>query len=165
MKRQACVLACLLVLGFAPRPPKPAAADPAKEVEQFEKEVKGKDAETFAKRHKELLEKLQTLHAELKKQGKAEKAEEARALGLLVRALSADHPLGMKPAGLLKKAAAGKYKHLTRVLLVPADEAEYKKFNDFGKWDGTTYADAKDLTPGYWVYVVPRWFLWRDPAK
>jgi len=52
-----------------------------------------------------------------------------------------------------------------RVLLVPADQANYNRYNDHGIWQGTSYAGFNDLTPGYWVYVYPRWYIWRDGPK
>jgi len=109
---------------------------------------------------------LKNLQAELAKKGKTEKAEAVRERLLLVESIAADHLLGKTPvADVLKKAATGKYKHLLHVLLVAADRANYNDFSDYGHYTGNSWAGFNDLSPGYWVYVFPRWYIWRDGPK
>jgi beta-lactamase regulating signal transducer with metallopeptidase domain len=63
----------------------------------------------------------------------------------------------------LKTAAVnGKYEMLLRQIHVPEDVDNYAEFNDYGLYQGTSYASHNDLPPGYWVYVAPYWYIWRD---
>jgi hypothetical protein len=56
----------------------------------------------------------------------------------------------------------GKYVGLLRILKVPQDRASYPAFHDFGQWGGTEWAGHRNLPAGYWVYVYPNWYIWRD---
>jgi hypothetical protein len=56
----------------------------------------------------------------------------------------------------------GKYRVLLRKLYMPQDEVSYRRFTDFGLWQGTAYGQFNDLPVGYWVYVYPHWYIWRD---
>ena len=56
----------------------------------------------------------------------------------------------------------GKYSHLLTTIRVPKDEASYGLFRDDGYWSGTSYRGSTELPPGYWVYVAPTWYIWRD---
>jgi hypothetical protein len=47
-------------------------------------------------------------------------------------------------------------------ILVENDPAAGGDFKDLGKQSRTEYAGQKDLPQGYWVYVKPYWFIWRD---
>jgi hypothetical protein len=166
MKHVAC--ACAIVLcGFAPAPMPRTDCDPDKAILRFEQAVKGKDADAFHARKKKLIEHLSRLQTELVKKGKADRAELLRTRLLLLAGLEPEHLLGKEPAvKLLERASVGgKYRHLTRVLCVPADQANYKDFSDFGFWNGTSYVGVTDLAPGYWVYISPRWYIWRDAPQ
>jgi len=59
----------------------------------------------------------------------------------------------------------GKYRVLLRKIHVPQDEQSYGKFSDFGMYTGNSYVGINDLPPGYWVYVHPHWYIWRDCVK
>ncbi len=59
----------------------------------------------------------------------------------------------------------GKYRVLLRKLYMPQDEASYHRFWDFGMWQGTAYGQYANLPVGYWVYVYPNWYIWRDLAN
>jgi hypothetical protein len=59
----------------------------------------------------------------------------------------------------------GKYRHLLRVLDLPEDVTSYKQFTDWGMWNGTSWRHYDNLPPGHWVYVYPRWYIWRDCVK
>src|SRR5262245_42245065 len=63
----------------------------------------------------------------------------------------------------LKKAGVGgKYRMLLRTIKVPEDAKTYQQFKDFGPRDQREYAGHTDLPAGYWVYVAPSWYIWRD---
>ncbi len=60
----------------------------------------------------------------------------------------------------------GKYAKLLRVLYVPKDNDTYGDVKDNGH--SGAYADYegyKDIPEGYWVYVSPHWFIWKDQKK
>jgi hypothetical protein len=164
MKRLVCVLGCLPLFGYAPIPPPRREIDPDKAIAQLEKAIQSKEAAIAKARKQNLVEALQRFHDELMKQGRADRAQLVHDRMLLLQTLESGHLLGdVKPDELISRAAvAGKYRHLKRVLLVPRDRSICNKFTDFGFWNGTVYADVTDLTPGYWVYVYPRWFVWKD---
>jgi hypothetical protein len=65
----------------------------------------------------------------------------------------------------LKKASAdGKYRMLLRQIKVADDKDYYGEFHDYGMYAKGDYAGHKDLPKGYWVYVEPYWYIWRDLA-
>lgn len=82
-------------------------------------------------------------------------------LGAGTRAAEAPQPLPL-PAALKKAQADGRYAMLLRQIRVPDDLEDYGEFNDYGAWDGTEWAGYHDLPHGYWVYVYPYWYIWRD---
>ena len=63
---------------------------------------------------------------------------------------------------LQKASAGGKYSKLLIKFAVAQDFAQYGAFHEFGLWDGKSYADKKDLPQGYWVYVYPNWYIWKN---
>src|SRR5262245_48369 len=63
---------------------------------------------------------------------------------------------------LRRASVGGKYRDLLRKVEVPDDWQWYGAFHDWGFWDGTSYAGVEDLPPGYWVYVHPNWYVWRE---
>lgn len=54
----------------------------------------------------------------------------------------------------------GKYSNLLHVLRAPEDKTEYGIFCDWGYWYGDEYEHHANLTPGFWVYVYPNWYIW-----
>jgi hypothetical protein len=63
----------------------------------------------------------------------------------------------------LKKARVeGKYAMLLRQFKVEKDAETYGEFRDYGASSFQTYAGHSDLPKGYWVYVYPYWYIWRD---
>ena len=74
----------------------------------------------------------------------------------------------VQPAGA-KMTAAGanrsRYSTLLRQIHVPADRETYGDFYDWGYWSGTAYAGHNDLPPGYWVYLFPNWYIFKDDAS
>ena len=59
----------------------------------------------------------------------------------------------------------GKYRVLLRKIYVPQDTQAYGKFADYGMFTGNAWAGYNNLPPGYWVYVYPNWYIWRDCVK
>jgi hypothetical protein len=57
---------------------------------------------------------------------------------------------------------SGKYKTLLRRIHVPADRNHYQNYRDWGFFQGSQWAGHKNLPAGYWVYVYPYWYIWRD---
>jgi len=55
-----------------------------------------------------------------------------------------------------------KYSHLLRKIAVPEDQGFYGDFYDWGSWSGSSWRGHTDLPSGYWVYVFPHWYIWRD---
>lgn len=71
----------------------------------------------------------------------------------------------LSPEEALKKAqVGGKYSGLLAVLNVPGDRETYTDFNDWGLWSGTEWAGFTNLPPGYWVYVAPHWYIWKEQS-
>jgi hypothetical protein len=56
----------------------------------------------------------------------------------------------------------GRYQTLLRKIEVPNDQQSYGDFYDYGHYTGTSYAGFNDLPPGYWVYLAPHWYIYRD---
>jgi hypothetical protein len=57
---------------------------------------------------------------------------------------------------------AGKYSGLLHRFDVPEDRETYGEFHDYGYWAGGSYRGVTGLPAGYWVYVAPTWFIWRE---
>lgn len=67
---------------------------------------------------------------------------------------------------LYKRAQAdGKYRMLLRQIKVEKDVDKYTRFKDLGYRDRRSYGDYENLPAGWWVYVAPYWFIWRDNAN
>jgi hypothetical protein len=96
------------------------------------------------------------------------------ALLLVAGAGAAQRPEPTLSGGVLRPATeadisaqasvSGKYRGLLHRIRVPADEASYGKFHDYGHWDGTSWAGFENLKPGFWVYVAPDWYVWSEEA-
>jgi hypothetical protein len=56
----------------------------------------------------------------------------------------------------------GKYATLLRRIHCPEDLTAYHRFSDYGMYTGTSWHNYNNLPPGYWVYVYPDWYIWRD---
>jgi hypothetical protein len=65
----------------------------------------------------------------------------------------------------LARARGGKYAMLLRQIKVPGDYSKYKHYRDLGSREVTSYAGYDELPAGYWVYVYPYWYIWRDQVK
>ena len=58
-----------------------------------------------------------------------------------------------------------RYRGLLRQFAVPDDQQAYGDFCDFGYWSGTSYAGQQDLPAGYWVYVAPNWYIFKEEVS
>ncbi len=59
-------------------------------------------------------------------------------------------------------SAYGKYQGLIHILHMPDDKKAFNDYYDWGFWEGYSYGDYNNLTPGYWVYSAPNWYVWAD---
>jgi hypothetical protein len=58
--------------------------------------------------------------------------------------------------------AQHRYRILLTTLTVADDRGSYGDFCDYGYWNGKSYAGHNDLPAGYWVYVAPTWYIYKD---
>jgi hypothetical protein len=68
---------------------------------------------------------------------------------------------GVSPAG----AARSRYRTLLRKIEAPNDQTTFGEFYDYGYWAGTSYLGQNELPPGYWVYLAPNWYIFREDAS
>ncbi|MFN4258505.1 MAG: hypothetical protein ACK4RK_04360 [Gemmataceae bacterium] len=61
-----------------------------------------------------------------------------------------------------KARCDGKYAMLLRQFKVAEDEEQYGPFREMGLVRVRQYRGHNDLPAGYWVYVAPYWYIWRD---
>jgi hypothetical protein len=171
MRRLVVLLASPFLVGFAPVPPIRPLDDPDQAISQFDRQVcaaVGCPRDNLTRRRRQLIGRLEDLQDRLERQGKPDEAGEVRDRAVLAGSLDSSNRLGEdKPLSLIRQASvAGKYRHLLHVIHAPADRGVYTGHKDFGFWTGHTYAGQENLKPGHWVYVYPRWFIWRDgPPK
>ncbi|HEY1861534.1 MAG TPA: hypothetical protein VGG61_14330 [Gemmataceae bacterium] len=67
------------------------------------------------------------------------------------------------PEKCWKKAQCdGKYAMLLHQFKVEKDADEIGEFKDLGHRSRSKYAGQTDLSPGWWVYVQPYWFIWGE---
>ncbi|MEW6736337.1 MAG: hypothetical protein AB1489_33905 [Acidobacteriota bacterium] len=62
-------------------------------------------------------------------------------------------------------SAQDKYSNLLRKIAVPEDRATYGDYKDYGYWSGSQYRNYEDLPAGYWVYLYPHWYIWKQQNK
>lgn len=58
----------------------------------------------------------------------------------------------------------GKYEELIATFDVPEDAARWGSYHDYGWWPGGTWAGVSGISPGYWVYIEPTWYIWQRLA-
>jgi hypothetical protein len=167
MRRLVVLLASPLLVGFAPVPPLRPLDDPDQAITQFDRQVCAADGcprVNLTFRRQQLLGRLEDLRDRLERAGRPEEAAEVRDRAVLAASLAPGNRLGKEtPLSLIRLASVeGKYRHLLHVIPAPGDQAVYTGQKDFGFWNGHTYATQENLKPGHWVYVYPRWFIWRD---
>jgi len=117
------------------------------------------------KQRKALVAGMKRQHAALVKAGKDKQARELNDRILLAETLLPDQGLETKltiPKLLDKAAGNGRYRELLHVLYLPQDKATYQDYTDYGHYTGTSYYNHNNLSVGYWVYVYPRWYIWKE---
>ena len=74
---------------------------------------------------------------------------------------------GRNIAGLpaMPSQPRSRYKTLLKWIEVPNDAEAYGDFCDFGFWSGTSYAGYSDLPAGYWVYLAPKWYIFKEDVS
>lgn len=55
----------------------------------------------------------------------------------------------------------GKYSNLIQILNCPKDGSSYGNFSDYGYWGGGAWC-GKQGKAGYWVWVAPNWYIWKN---
>ncbi|MGL4551708.1 MAG: hypothetical protein ACRC33_11005 [Gemmataceae bacterium] len=158
-----CVLPAALLRGGDPDPEPDGRPDDA--IARLDRESAKATKEKAEKARKNLVARLEKLHASLVKAGKADKARELKDRILLAGSIDAAQGLDtkLKVPDLLKEASAkGKYRELLHVLYIPGDRASYTDFRDYGPYSGTSYHGFNDLKTGHWVYHAPRWYIWKE---
>jgi hypothetical protein len=65
----------------------------------------------------------------------------------------------------LPTAPRSRYRTLLRKIEAPNDQATFGDFYDYGYWSGTSYLGQNELPPGYWVYLAPNWYIFRDDVS
>lgn len=128
------------------------------------------EADAFDRRLKETVVRLEKIQADLVKRGKQDEAQAMKEVILLVSTVTRGGGLETKltvPKLMNKAAGEGKYRELLHVLHVPQDRAGYNDYRDYGMSATGTYGGKANLTTGYWVYVYPRWYIWKEikPGK
>ena len=66
---------------------------------------------------------------------------------------------------LAKARVEGKYTELLEIFEAESDYRAYSTFHDFGHYPATSYAGQSDLPDGYWVYVYPNWYIWKNKIR
>ena len=164
------LLACPFLAGFAPVPLLRPIDDPDQAVVEFDRLLDGAGRypqESLTRRRQQLIGQLEDLSERLRVRGKPEEAGAVRDQMALVACLDSGNRLGEeKPLALVRQASVGgKYRYLLHVVNAPGDQGAYSWHKDFGFWTGTNYAGQENLKPGHWVYLYPRWYIWRDGPK
>lgn len=62
-------------------------------------------------------------------------------------------------------APRSRYNTLLKQIAVPDDQKSYGDFCDFGYWSGSSYAGHNDLPAGYWVYLSPNWYIYKEEVS
>jgi hypothetical protein len=66
---------------------------------------------------------------------------------------------------LAKARVDGKYTELLAIFEAESDYRAYSTFHDFGYYPATSYVGQSDLPEGYWVYVYPNWYIWKNKVR
>jgi hypothetical protein len=81
----------------------------------------------------------------------------------LARSLALAPAAPPDPEKSWKKARCdGKYAMLLHQFRVEKDAEEYGEFKELGRRSSAKYAGQSDLSPGWWVYVQPYWYIWGE---
>jgi len=71
-------------------------------------------------------------------------------------------PEPTSPSGVERASMNGKYSELLEVLDVPEDQTTYGDFYDMGYKTTKSHRGYSNLPTGYWVYVSPSWYIWKN---
>jgi DNA-directed RNA polymerase subunit RPC12/RpoP len=63
-----------------------------------------------------------------------------------------------------RASVSGKYSELIQVLHCPRDKATYGEFSDYGWWGGGQWCGSS-VKAGYWVWVPPNWYVWKNKSR
>ena len=69
---------------------------------------------------------------------------------------------GLAPA---ERAPLSRYRTLLRKIEAPNDQTTFGEFYDYGYWAGTSYLGQNELPPGYWVYLAPNWYIFKEDVS
>jgi hypothetical protein len=85
----------------------------------------------------------------------------------VVGALLAIDPINDAIIGMVPSRAhvEGKYYRLLRRLRQPDDRQSYSEFRDYGFYQACDWAGHRNVPAGFWVYVYPYWYIWKDESK
>ncbi len=59
-----------------------------------------------------------------------------------------------------RASVRGKYSGLRQTIHCPRDRRTYGRFRDYGFWGGGRWCGRRGKR-GYWVWVYPKWYVWR----
>jgi len=114
---------------------------------------------------KQLVSRLEKMHASLVKRGKEKEAREMKSRLLLAETLLSGQGLDTKltiPKLLDKASGNNRYRDLMHVIYLPSDKQGYTEYSDYGYSATPNYGGQNNLNSGYWVYVYPRWYVWKE---
>jgi hypothetical protein len=161
---------CLLVVPFllAEEPDPEPDPTPDHGIRKLDESIRNADRignDKVRAQRKKLLGQLERLHADLVRRGKKEQARDMKDRLLLAESLDIDRGLDTKLTvkKLIEKGSSnGRYRELLHVLHVPQDKANYNDFTDYGYSATGSWGGYNNLQFGHWVYVHPRWFIWKE---
>lgn len=154
------VVSCV---AFAPIPKVKICKDPDKEIKELITTGVNFDA-----RKNKLLRSMALLKDVLQKNGENKQAEAVSERILLVESIDQSRPFSQSidVEQLMKMGAVnGKYKGLLRVIYVKEPQNSYPPYFDFGKYSGPGTYMGNQVPDGHWVYVMPRWFIWKTNTQ
>lgn len=142
---------------------------------EFSKLINTPPGPVLTTRRRVMERQLEDLQSRLLRNGDPREANTVRERLVLVRDVGYDKPWSMPPLQetLRRASVHGKYHHLLYSFFSPKDSLTYRDFTDFGFWAGTRHSTMinnvfvtyDNLNHGFWVYVQPRWFVWRDGPR
>ncbi len=160
-----CLLAGLVVADEPDPEPTPV---PDEVIRKLDNDVRNEakiGREIVQARRKKLLARLEKMHADLLKRGKTDQAVKVKDRLLLAETITSGQGLDTKltvPKLMDRASVKGRYRELLHVLYIPTDRQSYTEYREWGLWSGASYGGYNGLKAGYWVYVYPRWYIWKE---
>lgn len=62
----------------------------------------------------------------------------------------------------LQASVNGRYSTLIQRIECPDNRTKYGEFNEYGYYQGGDEWCGEKAQKGYWVWVYPNWYVWRD---